>query len=190
MAQASVKALQSSLSKLQVSQNANSASSSRKPEPTDSWEDEADENSSDTETETQSAPIPIRRPVNSLDSPAPPPPTPSSPSWGAPHTSQGSPHRTFPPYGLDGKADSNLPSGTSAPGSKTADDKRPEKSTAVASRLIAAGIGQKAPKRTKEQREYDQAMKVQEKKKRDQAREDEERKKREKEKALKDVWGD
>jgi hypothetical protein len=56
--------------------------------------------------------------------------------------------------------------------------------------LIAAGIGQKAPKRTKEQREYDQALKIQEKKKRDQAKEEEERKKQEKEKALRDVWGD
>jgi cell division protein FtsN len=91
---------------------------------------------------------------------------------------------------LDGNANSTPSSGASTPGSRGGEEKRPEKSTAVASRLIAAGIGQKAPKRTKEQREYDQAMKVQEKKKRDQAREEEERKRREKEKALKDVWGD
>ena len=58
----------------------------------------------------------------------------------------------------------------------------------MASRLIAAGIGQKAPKRTKEQREYDDAMKMQEKKKRDQAKEAEERKKKEKEKAIRDAW--
>ena len=70
------------------------------------------------------------------------------------------------------------------------DDKRPEKSTAVASRLIAAGLGQKAPKRTKEQREYDNAMKVQEKKKRDAAKDEEKRRVEEREKAKRDMWGD
>jgi hypothetical protein len=185
MAQPSAKALQSSLSKLHIAQNGKGPARSKKAEPVDSWEDEADEDSSDTETESETV-----RPDSSLDSPAPPPPTPSSPSWTTPHTSSSSPYQTFPPYGLDAKASSNPNSGRSTPGSRGSDDKRPEKSTAVASRLIAAGIGQKAPKRTKEQREYDQAMKVQEKKKRDHAREEEDRKKREKEQALKDVWND
>lgn len=69
-------------------------------------------------------------------------------------------------------------------------DRRPEKTTSTASRLIAAGTGQTLPKRTKEQREYDQAMKLQEKKKRDAAKEDEERKKRELEHARKAIWDD
>lgn len=60
----------------------------------------------------------------------------------------------------------------------------------TASRLIAAGIGQKAPRRTEEQRKYDQAMKVQEKKKRDAAREAEERQKKELEQAKKAMWDD
>lgn len=188
MAQAAPEALQTSLNKLQISQNPKGSTKSKKDEPVDSWEDEADEDRSDTEGESEAA-TPVL-PGNSLDSPAPPPPTPSSPSRGAPHTSTNSPYTTFPPYGLDAKANTPPDSGRSTPGSRGDDGKRPEKSTAVASRLIAAGIGQKAPKRTKEQREYDQAMKVQEKKKRDQAREDEERKKREREKAIKDVWGD
>lgn len=69
-------------------------------------------------------------------------------------------------------------------------DRRPEKTTSVASRLIAAGIGQKAPRRTQEQREYDQAMKLQEKKKRDAAKDEALRAQREKEKAQLAVWED
>lgn len=60
----------------------------------------------------------------------------------------------------------------------------------MASRLIAAGIGQKAPKRTKEQREYDAAVKAQERKKGEVVKAEEERKRVEREKARKDVWGD
>jgi len=67
---------------------------------------------------------------------------------------------------------------------------RPEKSTAVASRLIAAGIGQKAPRRTKEEREYDAAMRAQERKKREDAKAAEERKVVESERMKREVWGD
>lgn len=91
---------------------------------------------------------------------------------------------------MDSSFDSDPRSQESSPARNGGGDKRPEKSTAVASRLIAAGIGQSAPKRTKEQRDYDRALKLQEKKRRDQAKEDEIRKQKEKEKALKDVWGD
>ena len=179
MAQVSASTLQSSLNKLQITQTGKAVPKVKKAEPAESWEDEADEDSTDTETESQST-TPIK-PTESADMPGPPPPTPASPSFGTP-----------PFRGLDGNYDNNYGSGASSPlrSGGSGDEKRPEKSTAVASRLIAAGIGQKAPKRTKEQREYDQAMKVQEKKKRDQAKEAEEQKRREKEKALKDVWGD
>ena len=37
-------------------------------------------------------------------------------------------------------------------------DKRPEKTTAVAGRMIAAGLGVRAPMRTDEVREFDKAM--------------------------------
>ncbi|KAK3704257.1 hypothetical protein LTR37_013931 [Vermiconidia calcicola] len=183
MAQASAKALQSSLSKLQISQGPNATPRQKKAAPAESWEDEADSDgeSSDTETETPSTP-PLR--TSSSAGPGPPPPTPSSPSFASPQLKHSSLYQTYPPYGLAGTLDGSKPI-------TAADEaRRPEKSTAVASRLIAAGIGQKAPKRTKEQREYDQAMKVQEKKKRDLAREEEERKKREVERAKRDVWGD
>ncbi|KAF4547494.1 Hypothetical protein D9617_41g062450 [Elsinoe fawcettii] len=71
-----------------------------------------------------------------------------------------------------------------------AGDKRPEKSTAVASRLIAAGLGVKAPRRTEEQREYDKAIRAQEAKRREREREEEKRRKEESERAKKAIWDD
>lgn len=194
MAQTSAAALHKSLSELQIAQKnpgaSRAASKSITPNitkgaPVESWEDEInssseDNDASDTETE-----------ATSLSSPAPPPPTPSSPSQTSLplHLSDKSPYRTFPPFGLE----STPTSGETSPTRQSArsnggDERRPEKSTAVASRLIAAGIGQKAPRRTKEQREYDSAVKVQEKKRRDAVREDEVRKKAEAEKAKRDIW--
>lgn len=67
-------------------------------------------------------------------------------------------------------------------------EKRPEKTTSTAARLIAAGLGQRAPRRTEEERKYDQAMKIQEKKKRDAAKAEEQRKKDELEKARQSIW--
>jgi hypothetical protein len=69
-------------------------------------------------------------------------------------------------------------------------DKRPEKTTSTAARLIAAGLGQRAPRRTEEERKYDQAMRVQEKKKRDAAKAEEQKKKEDLEKAKKSIWED
>lgn len=69
-------------------------------------------------------------------------------------------------------------------------DKRPEKTTSTAARLIAAGLGQRAPKRTEEERKYDQAMRVQEKKKRDAAKAEELKKKEDLEKARVSIWED
>ncbi|PNS18988.1 Endocytosis protein end4 [Sphaceloma murrayae] len=69
-------------------------------------------------------------------------------------------------------------------------EKRPEKSTAVASRLIAAGLGVKAPRRTEEQREYDRAMRAQEVKRREREREEERKRKEEEEKAKRAIWDD
>lgn len=176
MAQTTTRALTSSLDKLKI------APKSTKAEPAESWEDEDD---SGTEEDSGTS-TPVRA-VKSSDYPGPPPPTPSSPSFSSSKTTQGLPYQTFPPYGFDGVSEEH---DDRSPVRRAGDDRRPEKSTAVASRLIAAGIGQKAPRRTKEQREYDQAMKVQEKKRREQAKVDEERKKMEKEKAKQAIWDD
>ncbi|KAI6813028.1 hypothetical protein KC340_g17421 [Hortaea werneckii] len=190
MSSTSSRSLTSSLEKLNLSETSKTAPDRSKAQPADSWEDEADDgqeagNDSGVRTPVQQ--------VTSSELPQAPPPTPASPSYSSSKTSAGTPYQTFPPYGFDGTSGEQSSSGENSPAPRvrsTGEEKRPEKSTAVASRLIAAGIGQKAPRRTKEQREYDQAMKVQEKKRRDQAKEEEGRRKAEKEKAKAAIWDD
>ena len=186
MAQPPIKTLRTSLDKLDISSSTQKAKP-KAVEPLDSWEDDS---GSDTETEADpKSPLRPSTSTSASDIPSPPPPTPISPS--ARDISASSTHTTLPPQGSDSA--SNSSSGASTPARQSVaggEDKRPEKSTAVASRLIAAGLGQKAPKRTKEQREYDQAMKVQEKRKRDAVREEERRREEERERAKRDMWGD
>ncbi|KAF2862774.1 hypothetical protein K470DRAFT_268729 [Piedraia hortae CBS 480.64] len=69
---------------------------------------------------------------------------------------------------------------------KIVPERRPDKSFTTASRLIAAGIGAKLPKRTAEQRSYDSAMREHELKRREKAKKDRE----EAEKAKKAIWED
>ncbi|KAF2722786.1 hypothetical protein K431DRAFT_283606 [Polychaeton citri CBS 116435] len=163
----------SSLNKLKISERTSKKATA------DSWEDEGSDNEVSTPVD-KIAPDMLR-------TPGPPPPTPASPSWHAHST-------TKAPQGLDGAFDS--PPGSapnSRPGSSwntPVGDRRPEKSTAVASRLIAAGIGQRAPKRTKEEREYDRAMKAQEIKKREEAKQKEIQKEQEAEQAKRAIWDD
>jgi len=185
MAQASARSLTSSLDKLHISQSGKVMPTVHKATRLESWEDEADE-----EDEGSGSATPVR-PTSSSDYPGAPPPTPSSPSYTSGKTPKGLPYQTFPPFGMESTTKSPEHSPVTRFGGDGADDqRRPDKSTAVASRLIAAGIGQKAPRRTKEQREYDQAMKVQEKKKRDQAKSEEERRRGEVERAKQAMWDD
>lgn len=163
-----------SLGKLKIADNIKS----RKPEPAESWEDEVDA-AADENEDNGAASTPVRPSTANL--PGPPPPTPSSPTDAKQREFH---YQNFGPLGLESPPQNSSPRGSETP------ERRPEKTTAVASRLIAAGLGQKAPKRTPEQREYDQAMKVQEKKKRDQAKAEEERKQREAEAAKKAIWDD
>lgn len=181
MASTSSRTLSSSLDKLSISDSAKSAPKQKKAQPADSWEDDV-EDGPDTETDSGTA-TPVRH-VTSSDYPGAPPPTPASPSG------KGFSYQAFPSFRPDGTPE-DWSSGENSPAKGVAaEERRPEKSTAVASRLIAAGIGQKAPRRTKEQREYDQAMRMQEKKKRDQAKAEEEKKQAEKEKAKAAIWDD
>jgi hypothetical protein len=68
--------------------------------------------------------------------------------------------------------------------------RRPEKQTAVASRLIAGALGIRAPKRTEEQRAYDLATKEQEIKRRNREREEQAKAKEEEERVKASVWTD
>jgi hypothetical protein len=149
----------------------------------DSWDEEL--SGSDTETETGTGTgttLPKASARDSLEpistvtsnelSPNPPPPTPASP-----------PPFEFPdsvPYGAS----------RSRMDSRGALDKRPEKTTAVAGRLIAGALGVRAPKRTDEEREFDKAMREKERKRRTEEKERERKEKEEVEARKKAVWDD
>ncbi|KAH3938633.1 hypothetical protein HBH53_248300 [Parastagonospora nodorum] len=139
----------------------------------DSWDDEDASSGSDTETEsadTKPTLSPISTVASNEISPHPPPPTPASPT----------PFEL--PYG-------NVPGarGSARAGSI---DKRPEKTTAVAGRLIAGALGVRAPKRTEEEREFDKAVREKERRRRAEEKEREAREKEEVERRKKAVWDD
>ncbi|KAG5929507.1 hypothetical protein E4U42_005652 [Claviceps africana] len=130
----------------------------------DSWEDDDESSGSDEE---------LRLPVvtSPVEAPSALPPAPfeatygSVPSWN--HVNDG----PMLPRGGD-------PS------------KRPEKTDAVARRMIAAGLGLKTPKQTEEQRAYQKSVREQEKKKREMEREEEQRRRQESEMAKAAIWED
>ncbi|KAF5254767.1 hypothetical protein FANTH_506 [Fusarium anthophilum] len=129
----------------------------------DSWEDSDSDADAEPEAEPESSkPTPIA-------TPAPPPPTPMSPVGGLPWES---------------------PSGSPGPRAGADPDKRPEKTDAVARRMIAAGLGLKAPKQTEEQRAYQRSVREQEKKRREQEKEEEKKRQADVEKAKAAIWDD
>jgi len=161
--------LESSLNKLSINPGTlKSSSAPRKQQPVaESWEDESD-SGEDTD-----------RPTSPQQSsyPAAPPPTPISPP---PSFSS---HDTFiSPYGYGADGAGDARSGRSST--------RPEKTDAVAKRLIAGALGVKAPKKTEEQRAYDRAVKEKEMKRRNLEKEATARAKEEAEKAKVAVWDD
>ncbi|KAH6687984.1 hypothetical protein F5X68DRAFT_206656 [Plectosphaerella plurivora] len=150
---------------------------SKKQPVADSWEDESSGSEDDTQPgqkDTSSAVPP---------SPAPqgpgskaPPPTPSTPSYSS-------------------ASDPSLPwaASTSTSRSPAVDDderRRPEKTDAVARRMIASALGVKVPRMTEEQRAYDRSVREQERKRREQDKADEARRREEAEKAKAAMWDD
>lgn len=69
-------------------------------------------------------------------------------------------------------------------------ERRPEKTDAVARRMIAAGLGLRAPKQTEEQKEYQKSIREQEKKRREQERLEEQKRKEAVERAKAAIWDD
>lgn len=132
----------------------------------DSWDEES-ASGSDTEVETSST-------ADKSSIPSVPPPTPIAssgfPSW---ETAAGPPNPAY-----------------SAVGGMRSDEekRRPEKSTAVAGRLIAGALGVKAPKKTEEQRAYERAIKEQEIKRKNREKAAKEKEKEEAENAKNSVW--
>ncbi|KAI6087992.1 hypothetical protein F4821DRAFT_98282 [Hypoxylon rubiginosum] len=153
----------------------------------DSWEDEDIE--SDTEdaiTTTTTQPL---SPSLTSDSPkidgsgfAAPPPTPSSPSYSA---------GAQPPWQPLSSATTSPPASPSGRlGLGDEERRRPEKTDAVARRMIASALGVRAPRATEEQRAYDRAVREKERKRREEEREAERKRKEEAERAKAAIWDD
>ncbi|KAI0430147.1 hypothetical protein F5Y09DRAFT_341921 [Xylaria sp. FL1042] len=149
----------------------------------DSWEDE-ESSASEAEPESE-PPTPSTQSSGAVqDGVAAPPPTPISPSYGR-HGSEG-----------NGNAPWLASSSTSGGGygyRDAQDDggvKRPEKTDAVARRMIASALGVRAPKQTEEQKAYDRAVREKERKKREEEREAERRRAQEAEMAKAAMWND
>jgi hypothetical protein len=162
----SAKDISASLDKLSINTSNNPKKASKKKVVADSWEDE-ELSSSDTESET----TPTRgRSTDEKDAPSAPPPTPASPSGHYPTTSipYENPYASVQPS----RERQQTP------------DKRPEKTASTAARMIAGSLGLRAPKRTAEEREYDNALKEKERRRRDEERE----KAKEQEKLKASVW--
>ena len=137
----------------------------------DSWDDES-LSSSDTEAESST--------TTAKDKPIPnaPPPTPitasASPTW-----------ETRPDSSV---ASARFPLTSTLDRRAAQERKRPEKSTAVAGRLIAGALGVKPPKKTEAQRAYERAIKEQEIKRKNREKAETEKGREEEEKAKSDVW--
>ncbi|KAH7031320.1 uncharacterized protein B0I36DRAFT_363028 [Microdochium trichocladiopsis] len=153
-------------------------SKSKKKPVADSWEDE----SSDEEPMSASA---LQSPAivsttSDKQGVSAPPPTPNSPAnppnapW---HGQAPGLSNMLHPLG-GGYADS------------AAAARRPEKTDAVARRMIASALGVKAPKATEEQRAYDRAVREAEKKKKEEEREAERKRAEETARAKQAVWED
>ena len=74
------------------------------------------------------------------------------------------------------------------PSSSDKAEKRPEKSSATAGRIIAGALGVKGPSMTEDQRRYEKAMREKERKRIEREREEERRSEKEKEEARRSVW--
>lgn len=156
----------------------------------DSWEDE----SSETETEdamennvTATPPSQTSK-LASEDYPSAPPPTPASPSMNK-YFTQSYPYiDQLPSSPLSGSTSSST--GSKSRGAGSGDERRPETTATVARRLIAAGLGVKAPTLTEERKEYERAIREKEKGKIAREKEEARRIERERDEARKSVWED
>lgn len=154
----------------------------------DSWEDEADEDDEEASGAEDTTPVvSSSATTTAYAGTSAPPPTPMSPVANAtktrafsPATVSGPAGFTIPPF--DGAGDTNS---ANAPPSK-----RPEKTDAVARRMIASALGMRAPKMTDEQKAYDRAVREKEKKRRAEEKEREKLAEEEREKARKAIWDD
>jgi hypothetical protein len=153
----------------------------------DSWEDEAVSSSEDddedaTPTDPAHPDSVLAGGSSSAKGTSAPPPTPISPTY----NNKGPGNAIMDAFGShhDHFAD------PSASSSSSSAPRRPEKTDAVARRMIAGALGIKAPKATEEQKAYDRAVREQERKRRDEEKAAERKRLEEAEKAKAAIWED
>jgi hypothetical protein len=134
----------------------------------DSWDDEDVSSGADDEEDSR----PSTAGQGPKEGTTAPPPTPISPNYHVP--------QSFSSIGTTLSPDDPV----SSPG------KRPEKTDAVARRMIAGSLGLRLPKQTEEQKAYDKAMREKERKKRDEERAAAKKQDEEREKARQAMWED
>ena len=139
----------------------------------DSWEEAASASSSRC-----TSPSPPYSPTDAT--PGPPPPTPISPTQS--HSRKKSTDWSTFANAYTSNASS------STPRSPDSSEKRPEKSSAAAGRLIAGALGVKLPKKTEENKAYERAVRETERKRREVAKEGAKYAEREKEEARRAIW--
>ncbi|KAL9077125.1 MAG: hypothetical protein Q9161_000391 [Pseudevernia consocians] len=164
-----IKGLESSLKNLTIPSSAKPKASKAV---ADSWEEAA------SPPPSSSTPSPPSTPTDAT--PGPPPPTPISP------TSSHSRKKSTDWSTFASAHTSSFSSST--PRSLTGSEKRPEKSSAAAGRLIAGALGVKPPKQTEESKAYERAVREKERKRREAAKEEAGRAEREKEEAKRAIW--
>ncbi|KAI6351515.1 hypothetical protein MCOR25_009886 [Pyricularia grisea] len=152
--------------------NAKKAGTKTKKKVADSWEDEDvssdPESGSEPESGGPDSSVPIDSAGGNLTTGTKaPPPTPVTPDY---------------------STSANTFSATT--GDLSDGPRRPEKTDAVARRMIASALGVKVPRQTEEQKAYDKAMREKERKRREEERELEKKRLEEAEKAKKAIWED
>ncbi|PGH34753.1 hypothetical protein GX50_02433 [[Emmonsia] crescens] len=195
------KPLHASLKTLSINTNHTAKKKSpRKSSPVaESWEDESLPSSSSGENEediTPPASATLRSPITTTTTSSTGSSTPSSQLQAGTHAPPPTPispqNSSLPRWIPDlPSATSNIPlprHAASPPSPPSGMDKRPEKQTAVANRMIAGALGIRAPKRTEEQRAYDRAMREKEAKRREREKELENMRRKEEEKAKAAIW--
>ena len=140
----------------------------------ESWDDEVN-NGSEEESNTKTPERSSHSSKPSESYPSAPPPTPMSPQFVNP-----------PPFGASSSGSPIFEGSLSS--RDTSAEQRPEKTTQTASRMIAAGLGVKAPKRTEEQKQYDKATKENEARRISQRKEERRKQEEEREKAKTAIW--
>jgi len=170
------KELETSLDKLSLASNVSKApaaiTKNKKPPVAESWEDDELEDLEDDEVET---PLTVQE---SREYPHAPPPTPISPA--SPYAGRGADRF------------SQFAEGWSPSIERISErnERRPEKTDAVAKRLIAGALGVRAPKKTEEQKAYEKAIKEKEVKRINMEKEAKKKAEAEAAKAKAAVWED